>query len=222
MKPRSSLLSSAIITSILILSSISNPCLSESAERSTAKSAKVANSTPTAKNLMIAYSGQTNAKEKFLAYAKKADEEGYLEAGRLFRAAANSAEIHARNTAKILTNIGITPAATVRKHDIKTTKENLLAAVKSEGYKSERLYAKFVKQAKNDNVQAAIIAFGSSVKVDGKRKILFENALKNLENYKTATKGFFVCQICGNVVEVIDFTDCPVCGYPSSEYKKIK
>ena len=222
MKLKSFLLSLALITSVLILSAFCSPRSAESADKSNIKVTKVANSSPTAKNLMIAYNGQSNAKEKFLAYAKKADQEGYLEAGQLFRAAANSAEIHARNTAKALTDLGMTPATTVRKHDIKSTKENLSAAIKSEGYKSEKMYPKFLKQAKTDNIQAAVISFGSISKVDANRKTIFQNALKNLEKYKNASKGFSVCQICGNIVEVIDFSDCPVCGYSASEYKKIQ
>lgn len=213
--PTSSLIVFALILSIICISNVAG-----SSDRD-AKASKAPVISPTSRNLMIAYNGQLHAKEKFLAFAKKADKEGYLKAGQLFRAAANSVEIHARNTAKALTDLGITPAATVRKHKVRSTKENLSEAIKSDGYKSEKLFPKFLKQAKTDNTQAAVIAFGSMAKVDANRKILFQNALINLENYKAATKGFYVCQICGNVVEVIDFTDCPVCGYPTSEYKQI-
>ena len=211
------------VSFVLFILSFSNPsyAATQPKKMKTGKSKLAAGASITVKNLMVAYNGQSNAREKFLEYAKKADEEGYPKVGQLFRAAADSAATHARNSAKALTDLGLSPASALRKHKIKSTRENLETAIKSERYKSEKMYPGFLIQAKSDKVKSAITIFGSVTKVDTNRKILFENALKDLETYKTASKGFFVCQICGNVVETIDFSDCPVCDYPESEYKKI-
>jgi len=222
MKPKSFLSFLYLFSWSLLLSGllVSNICLGANHIK-TSKVKAPAGSSITVKNLMIAYNVQSNAKEKFLVFAKKADEDGYKKAAQLFRAAADSAQVLARNSAKALTDMGITPAATLRNHKIRSTRENLERSVKSEGYKAKKMYPKFKTQAETDNIKNAIILFGSAAKVASNRKKLFENALKNLDSMKNQSKGFFVCQICGNLVEVIDFTDCPVCGYPASEYKII-
>jgi len=176
----------------------------------------------TLENMQSAYAAESGAVEKYLLYAAKADREGYKKAAQLFRAAAESQRIRAASHAKVIAGAGAVPNANTLKHTVKSTKENLEEAIKKETEEVEKIYPKFLTQAKADNSNLATMIFESSIKVSSNRVKLFKDALNNLQTWKTASaKGFFVCQMCGNLVQVVDFTDCPICGYPASEYKQI-
>jgi rubrerythrin len=178
--------------------------------------------TATLNNLQDAYNSESNTKEKYIAYAVKADQEGYKKAAALFRAAAKSVEIRAGFNAKILTGLGGKPSFTLISPVVKSTKENLDDAVKNEGNEAEILYPKFLEQAKAENIKGGMMAFGSGIKIKAGHKALFEEALKNLKSWKKASKGFFVCQVCGELVEKLDFAVCPICHAPTSEFALIK
>jgi rubrerythrin len=176
----------------------------------------------TLKNLTTAYNGESNAREKYLAYAQKADQEGYRKVAQLFRAAAESDGIHAGMEAKTMTALGGTPDGKRKKPVVKSTKENLQDSLRGEEYESATMYPQFIAQAKADTVKDATIAFGSAQKVEANHVKLYRQALNNIESWKTPSNGFFVCTVCGNVVEKVDFTDCPVCSSPASAYKLVK
>ena len=84
--------------------------------------AQAAISTSTLTNLQTAFNGESNANAKYLAYAKKADEEGYNRVGRLFRAAARAEAIHAQNHAKVIRSMGAEPVTEIKLPEIKSTK----------------------------------------------------------------------------------------------------
>ncbi|MCB4792114.1 MAG: rubrerythrin [Elusimicrobia bacterium] len=173
-------------------------------------------------NLMTAYNGESNAKAKYLAYAKKADEEGYKKAAQLFRAAARSEEIHAGLHSKAIVELGGMPKAEVKLPEIKTTKENLEDALKGESYESDAMYPKFLEQAKADNVKMAAISFGSAMGVEKNHKMMFEQSLKNLKAWKKASKGFYVCTVCGNLTDNLNFAECAICHAPVSKFEQVK
>jgi len=173
-------------------------------------------------NLMTAYNAEMNAKEKYSAYALKADNEGYKKAAQLFRAAARSEEIHSVIELKSIILLGGAPAVDIKPAAVKTTKENLAEAIESETALVEATYPKYLEQASADNVRLASIAFGNAKPVEMNRKMLFMNALNDLEGWKKASKtGFYVCKICGNLVEALNFAACPICKAPISEFAKI-
>src|SRR5690348_4328328 len=107
--------------------------------------------TTTLQNLQTAYNGESNAHARYLAFAKQADQDGYAQAAALFRAAARAEEIHAANHAVVIKKMGATPAAKIETALVKTTKENLEAAVKGETYERDVMYPAFLKQARADN-----------------------------------------------------------------------
>jgi rubrerythrin len=174
-------------------------------------------------NLEAAYSGESTAKEKYLAYAVQAEKEGYAKVAQLFRGSARSEEIHAAVYAKALSGLGTAPKAVIGKFNVKSTKENLEDAISGEKYESESMYPKFLEQAKTDNVKLAMIGFGSAMKVEVNHLALFNSALKDLQAWKQADKnGFYVCNICGNLVPKLDFAACAVCGAPQSKFPQVK
>jgi rubrerythrin len=179
-------------------------------------------SSATLSNLMEAYNRQSNAREKYIAFAQKADQEKYHKAAELFRAAAKSEEIHLGLYAKNITKLGGTPTADILVPKVKNTRENLTDTVTEINDETGTVYPKHLAQSKAENVPEGNMAFGSSLKIRGNQKIIFEKALANLDAWKKASGGLYVCTVCGNLVEKLDFAKCAVCGSPVKEFVQIK
>src|SRR5271157_3127257 len=92
----------------------------------------VSESTSTIDNLQVAFNGESNANARYLAFAKKADEEGYGEVASLFRAAAKAEEVHADKHAVVIKKRGAAPVHKLEQIEVKTTRKNLRAAIEGE------------------------------------------------------------------------------------------
>ena len=179
-------------------------------------------STATLTNLMKAYDGESNANARYLAFAKKADEEGYGQVASLFRAAATSEEIHLKSHAKVIAKLGGTAKADIKAPEVKSTKENLQAAVKGESYERDTMYPEFIATAEKEKLPEAVMTFKSAHNVEGGHAKLYEDALANIEKWKQGTKDFFVCPKCGNTVpSPMKFATCPICQEPKSKFVKV-
>ena len=99
-------------------------------------------------NLMAAYNGESNAKAKYTEFAKKADQEGFAGAASLFRAAAKAEEVHATRHAEVIKKLGGTPKADIKLPEIKSTADNLKAALEGETYERDKMYPEFIAEAK--------------------------------------------------------------------------
>jgi rubrerythrin len=164
----------------------------------------------TQKNLQEAFAGESQANRKYLFFSEKADEAGNKQVARLFRAAAESETVHARNHLRVL-------------GEIKTDKENLAAAVGGEHYEFTTMYPGFIEQAKKENNKAATMSFDGANKVEQIHHGLFQAALKDLEAGKKPKETvYYVCQVCGNTVEGDAPDRCPICGAPRSKFKKVE
>ena len=151
---RNLILTAAALT--LSLSAIS--CSSAEKIASTGGSATTAATSKgatTLENLQTAFDGESNANAKYLAFAKKADDEGYTKVASLFRAAARAEEIHMGNHAQVIKKMGGTPKADVKPAEIKTTAENLKGAIEGETYERDKMYTDFIAEARsNGNTDA--------------------------------------------------------------------
>jgi rubrerythrin len=184
--------------------------------------AQAAPTSPTLANLQTAFNGESNANAKYLAYAKKADEEGYYRVGRLFRAAARAEAIHAQNHAKVIRSMGTEPVAEIKLPQIKSTKANLEDAINGETYEQKEMYPEFLKQAAEDNNKEADQTFRYAREAEIEHARLYALALNDLEEWKVADRQFNVCPICGFTVEgKPSFADCPVCATPAEKYLSI-
>ena len=177
--------------------------------------------TTTLENLQKAYDGESNARARYVECAKKAEEEGYGQVASLFRAVARSEEIHAGNHADVIKKMGGTAKADLKKPDVKSTKENLALALIGESFERDTMYPDFVKQAKAENNKDAAETFNYSLQCETGHAKLFQEALENIDQWKTGKKDFFVCGVCGNTVTKVDFEKCPVCFTPKSKYEKV-
>jgi rubrerythrin len=181
-----------------------------------------AGTTATLANLQTAFNGESNAHARYLAFAKKADVEGYGEVASLFRAAARAEEIHANNHAVVIKKLGGKPEAKIETPDVKTTKENLEAAIKGETYERDTMYPQFLKQAREVRNTDAIQTFNYAKTAEAEHAKLYTTALNNLAKSKgTKAKNFYICGVCGYTVEKVDFAKCPSCFSPKEKYETV-
>jgi rubrerythrin len=176
----------------------------------------------TIENLQAAYNGESNAHARYLEFAKKADAEGYGEVASAFRAAAKAEEVHANNHAEVLKKMGATPTAKIEAPDVKSTKENLEAAIKGETYERDVMYPEFIKQAKAVRNTAALRTFNLAKTAEAEHAKIYTANLNDLPKLKgTKSKQYFVCSVCGFTVTNIDFSKCPSCFEPKEKYNAV-
>ena len=164
----------------------------------------------TEKNLQEAFAGESQANRRYLFFADKAEKEGYSQISRLFRAAAEAETVHARNHFNAMDGVG-------------TTKENLLAGATGEHYEFTRMYPPFIEQAEQENNKRAQVSFEYANKVEQIHHGLFEEALKVLDaSQQLKDEPYFVCPVCGNTIAGEAPERCPICGAPSSRFKRVE
>lgn len=157
-------------------------------------------------NLKNAFAGESQANRKYLAFAKKAEEEGYNQAAKLFRAAADAETVHAHNHLRVIGGI-------------RSTKENIQEAIGGETHEFTTMYPQMIEEAKKEGNKQALQSFEIANKVEKIHADLYKKALDTLG--KNENVDYYVCQVCGNTVEKSAPDKCPICGAPSSKFKKI-
>ena len=160
----------------------------------------------TAENLKNAFAGESQANRKYLAFAKKADEEGYDGAAKLFRAAAEAETVHAHSHLNAMGGI-------------RSTKENLQEAIEGETHEFTTMYPAMIREAKKEELKKAWQSFENANSVEIIHAALYKKALINLESDEEV--DYYVCQICGNTVEKQAPGKCSICGAPDSSFTKI-
>lgn len=160
----------------------------------------------TEENLKGAFAGESQANRMYLAFAKKADKEGYGQVAKLFRAAAEAETVHALHHLKVMGTV-------------KGTAQNLEAAIGGETHENEVMYPKFVAEAQTEGNADAVETFEHAMKVEGIHAGLYKKALQNLGRNESVE--YWVCGHCGNTVENEAPEKCPICGAPRSMFKHI-
>ena len=154
-------------------------------------------------HLMEAFWGIAGQQE-YLAYAKKAEEEGKLNAAKLFRAAAEAETLHALRQFEIAGKIG-------------STADNLKDAIAGETYEHEDMYPGFVKEAEAAGNSAAARAFTYAMKAEEVHARLFKEALENLDQKEEVF--YYLCPVCGNIEKAVP-EKCSICGVPGEKFIK--
>jgi rubrerythrin len=175
----------------------------------------------TLKNLQEAYNGESNAHVRYLAYAEKAEEEGYGQVASLFRAAARAEEIHRDNHAAVIRQMGGTPQNEIETPLVKSTLENLQASIEGESYERDVMYPQFLEEANKAGNKEAVRTFQWAMKAEAEHAKYYQEASSNLAAWKGESKAFYVCPECGFTTAVIDFENCPKCGEPKEEFEEI-
>ncbi len=166
--------------------------------------------TKSEKNLKEAFAGESQANRKYLAFAQKAEKDGFPQVAKLFRAAAEAETVHAHNHLRVMGGI-------------KQTLENLKSAVEGEHYEFNKMYPDFLKDAIKEGNKDAERTFNYANEVEKIHHKLYEDALKSVETGKDLAKNdIFVCPVCGYTHEGAPPDKCPVCGTPKEKFKKIE
>ncbi len=158
-------------------------------------------------NLKEAFAGESQANRKYLAFAEKADQEGYHQVAKLFRAAAEAETVHALNHLRVMGGVG-------------KTSDNLKSAISGETAEFRDMYPKFIEAAKKEKASdAVILTFDVANKVEKIHASLYKKALDDLGKNKEA--DYYVCSICGNTVENEAPDRCPICNAPKEMFRKV-
>ena len=175
----------------------------------------------TLENLQTAFNGESNAHARYLAFAVKADQEGYGQVASLFRATAKAEDIHAKNHEAEIKKLGGTAQATIEKPAVKSTKENLEVAVRGETYERDIMYPDFYKQARAVGNTDAFRTFNYARTAEGEHAKLFMEAYGNLDNMRGKSKTYYVCTVCGYTTTNLDFVKCHSCFSPKERYQEV-
>jgi rubrerythrin len=140
----------------------------------------------------------------------------------LCRAAARAEEIHAANHATVIKKLGAVPKADILAPEVKSTKENLEAAIKGESYERDTMYPEFLTQARKEGQRDAIETFNFAKSAEAEHAKLYAAALDGLGALKgSQAKGYYVCTVCGFTTTQMNFEKCPVCFNPKDKYVQV-
>ena len=164
----------------------------------------------TTKGLKEAFAGESQANRKYTAFGRKADQDGFPQVAKLFRAAAAAETVHALNHFRAL-------------GEIKTTEENLTAAVAGEHYEVETMYPEFIEYAKSEGEEAkrALRSFEYAWEAEKGHEALYRKALETLNAAQGEAFDYYVCPVCGHTHERNAPDKCPVCGALGSRFERI-
>ncbi|HEU5396281.1 MAG TPA: rubrerythrin family protein [Verrucomicrobiae bacterium] len=174
----------------------------------------------TVKNLNAAFQGESNAAHRYTLFATKAEQEGYAQVAKIFRAAARAESIH-RDSHKqaILALDGKIDDFKLDQVTPGTTAENLRAAIKGETYERDTMYPEFLAQARKDNAKPAIRTLTYAHKAEAEHARLYQEALDNLGH--NVESPIYVCKVCGYTTTRLPANSCPSCREPVSNYVSI-
>lgn len=158
-------------------------------------------------DLKAAFAGESQANRKYLAFAKKAEQEGHKQLAKLFRAAAEAETVHAHNHLRAL-------------GAIESTEANLNAAIAGENYEVTTMYPDFIKDAEAEGDRKALQSFTYAIEVEKVHEALYRKALKAL-NAPEEAFDYYVCPICGYTAEKNAPDRCPVCSTLGSKFIRI-
>jgi len=166
--------------------------------------------TKSEENLKAAFAGESQANRKYLAFAKKAEKDGFPQVARVFRAAAEAETVHAHNHLKEFGGI-------------KSTQENIRAAIEGEHHEFTKMYPEFLEDAKKESNKGAERSFYLANEVEKIHHKLYINALEAVESGKDLEKqDVYICPVCGYTHEGEPPKKCPVCGALKKAFQEIK
>jgi rubrerythrin len=164
--------------------------------------------TTTKENLDTAFAGESQANQKYRAFAKKAEKEGFTNIAKLFSTAAEAERIHAEGHFGALDGVG-------------STVDNLQSAIAGETYEYTEMYPPMLALAESENNKAKRM-FGYAVQAEAVHAKLYSMALEAARQGKDLdVSNIYLCPVCGNI-EFGEPTDkCPICGTLASKFVKV-
>ena len=167
----------------------------------------------TEQNLMAAFAGESQARNKYTYFASKAKKDGYEQIAAIFEETANNEKEHAKMWFKLLEGGAI-----------KSTEENLKAAAEGENYEWTDMYAGFAETAKEEGFDHIAFLFSEVAKIEKEHEERYKKLLKNIEDevvFSNDGDTIWVCRNCGHIVVGKKAPKlCPVCEHPQSFFER--
>ncbi|NIS63272.1 MAG: rubrerythrin family protein [Proteobacteria bacterium] len=159
-------------------------------------------------SLKMAFAGESQANRRYLAFSAKADQEGYPQVARMFRAAAEAETVHAHNHLRALKGI-------------QSTKENLQEAISGETHEFKSMYPEMIEAAQAEGNKEAERTFNYANEVEKVHAQLYTKLLDTLSTSQESYP-YYVCPVCGYTAEKDAPDACPVCGTKGKMFKRIE
>ena len=164
----------------------------------------------TTENLQDAFAGESQANRKYLAFAKKAEADGYPQVAKLFRAAADAETVHAHAHLRVMGGGQDTAA-------------NLQTAINGEGFEFQEMYPGYVAEAEAEGNKPAAYSFKNALAVEETHHGLYAKALEAVKAGKDLPETeIFVCPVCGHTVLGEPPDKCPVCGALKARFFEVE
>ena len=159
-------------------------------------------------DLKAAFAGESQANRRYTAFARKADEEGFKQVGKLFRAIAAGETVHALNHLKVMDGV-------------QSTRENLQTAIAGEHYEVVTMYPNFKLDAQAEDNKAANTSFDRAWNVEKVHEQLYAEALAALDGKQAEEVDYYVCPVCGFIHARNAPERCPVCSTLGTRFEKL-
>lgn len=160
-------------------------------------------------NLKEAFAGESQANRKYLAFAAKAEQDGFPVVARLFRAAAEAETLHAHAHLAALNGVG-------------STAENLQAAVAGETHEFTEMYPPMIQQAQAEKNAKAQRSFQLASKAEAVHAKLYQLALEAVKAGRDlSAEAFYLCPVCGHIELGQPPASCPICGAKGEKFLKM-
>ena len=163
----------------------------------------------TKSNVYQAFVGEAKAYHRLLAFARKADKEGYEQVAKLFRAVAAAEGVHVERHLRLMGEALV-----------KSTEENLQFSFESETTVNQVYYPRFISEAEEEEERAAALTFAQARDVEEEHAALYKRALSAM--LRDESHDYYVCQVCGYVAERGAPDRCPVCGAKREQFRLVK
>jgi rubrerythrin len=159
-------------------------------------------------DLKEAFAGESQANRRYLAFAKKAEAEGFPQVAKLFRAAAEAETVHAHAHLRAMGGVG-------------STEENLQAAIGGETHEFKTMYPGMIADAEEEGFKKARRSFDYANRVEEIHAGLFQTALDSL-GQEVGAFDYLVCPVCGYTLKGEAPERCPICGTPGDRFMRIE
>lgn len=168
----------------------------------------------TAANLRSAFGGESMANMRYKVWGSKAEEEGFKNVARLFKAIAFAEEVHAGNHFKELQNEkGDFLVASMAGFGLTTTSENLQRAIDGENFEIEQMYPSYIAVAKEQKEKGGLLSFHYALEAEKIHSAMFTIAKQSVDSGRDMVLGdVLICTVCGHTVDGPIPDICPICG----------
>ena len=183
--------------------------------------------TETLKNLMAAFAGESQARNRYTFWSSIAKKEGYVEVSKIFEETANQEKEHAKRLMKLMNTAAqgeTLPVAGEFPVLMGTTVENLKAAAEGENFEWTDMYERMAKEAKEEGFDRIAYLFSAVAKIEKEHEERYKKLLENVENGLVFSKDgdrIWKCRNCGHIVIGKSAPEvCPVCNHPKSFFER--